>query len=58
MTGPVAAQLWVSSTTEDMDLFLTLRNIDPNGKDVLEVGQQGAAVRDRQGLAARLASRA
>ena len=41
VTGPVAAQLWVSSTTEDMDLFLTLRNIDPDGKDVLEVGQQG-----------------
>jgi putative CocE/NonD family hydrolase len=44
ITGPLAAQLWVSSTTEDMDLFLTLRNIDPDGKDVLEVGQQGQAV--------------
>ncbi len=29
ITGPLAAQLWVSSTTEDMDLFFTLRNIDP-----------------------------
>ena len=44
ITGPVAAQLWVSSTTEDMDLLLTLRNIDPDGKDVLEVGQQGQPV--------------
>src|SRR5262249_35693969 len=24
ITGPVAAQLWVSSSTEDMDLFLTI----------------------------------
>jgi len=44
ITGPLAAQLWVSSTTEDMDLFLTLRNVDPEGKDVLEVGQQGGPV--------------
>src|SRR5262249_44635544 len=40
----LAAQLWVSSTTEDMDLFLTLRNIDPDGNDVLEIGQQGQPV--------------
>ena len=44
ITGPLAAQLFVSSTTEDMDIFLTLRNIDPDGKDVLEVGQQGQPV--------------
>jgi predicted acyl esterase len=44
ITGPVAAQLWVSSTNEDMDLFLTIRNIDPAGKDVFEVGQQGQDV--------------
>jgi uncharacterized protein len=44
ITGPIAAVLWVSSSTEDMDLFLTLRNIDPDGKDVLETGQQGAPV--------------
>ena len=44
ITGPLAAQLCVSSTTEDMDLFLTLRNIDPDGNDVLEVGQQGQPV--------------
>jgi putative CocE/NonD family hydrolase len=44
ITGPLMAKLWVSSTTEDMDLLLTLRNIDPSGKDVLEVGQQGQPV--------------
>ncbi len=44
ITGPLAAVLWVSSSTEDMDLFLTLRNIGPDGNDVLETGQQGAPV--------------
>jgi predicted acyl esterase len=44
VTGPLAAVLWVSSETEDMDLFLTLRNIDPDGNDVWEVGQQGQQV--------------
>src|SRR6476659_4404146 len=44
VTGPLAAVLWVSSSTEDMDLFLTLRNIDADGKDVLETGQQGTPV--------------
>jgi predicted acyl esterase len=44
VTGPLMARLWVSSSSEDMDVFLTLRNIDPDGKDVLEVGQQGQPV--------------
>jgi putative CocE/NonD family hydrolase len=44
VTGPVAAVLRVSSSTEDMDLFLTLRNIDADGKEVLETGQQGTPV--------------
>ena len=44
VTGPLAAVLWVSSSTEDMDLFLTLRNIDADGREVLETGQQGAPV--------------
>ena len=44
ITGPIAAVLWVSSSSEDMDLFLTLRNIDPDGKDVMETGQQGLPV--------------
>jgi putative CocE/NonD family hydrolase len=44
ITGPIAAVLWVSSSTEDMDLFVTLRNIDPDGNDVMETGQQGLPV--------------
>ena len=44
VTGPVAATLWVSSSTEDMDLFLTIRNIDADGNEVLETGQQGTPV--------------
>jgi uncharacterized protein len=44
VTGPLAASFWVSSSSEDMDLFLTLRNIDPDGNDVMETGQQGTPV--------------
>jgi predicted acyl esterase len=44
ITGPIAAQLYVSSTSEDMDLFLTIRNIDPQGNDVWDTGQQGGEV--------------
>src|SRR5882724_5078354 len=33
-TGPVAAKLFVSSATRDMDLFLTLRAFDPAGNEV------------------------
>jgi uncharacterized protein len=44
ITGPLAAVLWVSSSTEDMDLFLTIRNIDADGNDVMETGQQGLPV--------------
>ena len=44
VTGPLSASFWVSSTTEDMDLFLTLRNFDAEGNEVLETGQQGTPV--------------
>jgi uncharacterized protein len=44
ITGPLAAVLWVSSSSEDMDLFLTLRNFDADGKEVLETGQQSTPV--------------
>ena len=44
VTGPLAASFWVSSSTEDMDLFLTLRNIGVDGNEILETGQQGAPV--------------
>jgi uncharacterized protein len=43
ITGPIVLVLWVSSTSEDMDIFATIRNIDPDGKDVWEDGQQGGA---------------
>src|SRR5262249_30519405 len=38
ITGPLAAVLWVSSSSEDMDLFLTLRNFAPDGSEVMETG--------------------
>jgi putative CocE/NonD family hydrolase len=44
VTGPVAASFWVSSSTEDMDLFLTIRNFDAYGNEVFETGQQGTLV--------------
>ncbi|MGN6571343.1 MAG: CocE/NonD family hydrolase [Pseudolabrys sp.] len=37
-TGPVAAKLFVSSSTADMDLFLTLRVFDPEGGEVTFIG--------------------
>jgi len=33
-TGPLAAKLWVSSTSEDADLFLIFQVFDPAGKEV------------------------
>jgi hypothetical protein len=44
LTGPIVMNLWVSSTTEDMDVFVTLRNIGPDGREVFEVGQHGQPV--------------
>ena len=41
ITGPIVLKLWVSSTGKDVDIFATLRNIGPDGKDLLEMGQQG-----------------
>jgi hypothetical protein len=32
--GPVKAKLWLSSSTDDMDLFATLRAFDPGGKEI------------------------
>jgi len=40
VTGPIVLKLWVSSSSEDMDIFATIRNIDAEGKDVCEIGQQ------------------
>ena len=44
VTGPIVLNLWVSSTSEDMDIFATLRNIDPDGNDVCEMGQQADSI--------------
>lgn len=41
ITGPMVLVIWVSSSSEDMDIFATIRNIGPDGEDVWEEGQQG-----------------
>jgi len=38
LTGPFSARLWVSSTTDDADLFLIVRLFDPDGDEVLFSG--------------------
>jgi predicted acyl esterase len=38
ITGPVAAKLYVSSSTTDADIFLVLRVFKPDGKEVLFLG--------------------
>src|SRR3546814_17497545 len=38
ITGPIAAKLWVSSSTEDADLFLVLRVFSPDFKEVVFQG--------------------
>ena len=38
ITGPIAAKLYVSSQTEDADLFLVLRVLTPNMKEVVFQG--------------------
>jgi len=35
ITGPVAAKLFISSSTADADIFVTLRAFGPNGREVL-----------------------
>src|SRR5262249_59435018 len=44
VAGAAAAVLWVARSTEDMDLFLTICNIDADGNEVLETGKQGGPV--------------
>ena len=34
VTGPMAARIWISSTTADADLFLILQLFDPDGAEV------------------------
>jgi uncharacterized protein len=42
ITGPLVLNLWISSSSEDADVMATLRHIGPDGKDIFEVGPQGA----------------
>jgi predicted acyl esterase len=44
ITGPLSATLWVSSSSEDMDIFITMRHYDETGEEVMDTGQQGAPV--------------
>ena len=34
VTGPVKLKLWISSTSDDADLFVIVRNMDPDGLEV------------------------
>jgi hypothetical protein len=34
ITGPMSCRLWISNSTSDTDLFLALRLLDPDGKEV------------------------
>ena len=43
-TGPVKAKLWVRTSTTDADFFVTLRLLDPQGKDVTFQGANAPAV--------------
>jgi predicted acyl esterase len=38
ITGPLAAKLWLSSETNDADVFVVLRVFDPAGKEVTFIG--------------------
>lgn len=49
ITGPVVANLWVKSESTDMDVFLTLRAFDPDGKEVSFRGATDPAVPVAQG---------
>ncbi|MGH6966100.1 MAG: CocE/NonD family hydrolase [Phenylobacterium sp.] len=48
-TGPLSARLWVSSTTTDADLFLTLRAFGPDGQEVTFAGANDPAAPITQG---------
>ncbi|MGC6173026.1 CocE/NonD family hydrolase C-terminal non-catalytic domain-containing protein [Lacrimispora sp. 38-1] len=38
LVGPIKLRLFASSSSDDMDIFVTLRNIDANGKEVVNSG--------------------
>ncbi len=49
ITGPLSARLWVSSSTDDMDLFLTLQAFAPDGKEYTFHGSNDPAAPVAQG---------
>lgn len=48
-TGPIWLRLWVSSSTEDMDIFVTMQAFSPEGEEVTFPGASEAAVPITQG---------
>lgn len=44
ITGPLALHLWVSSSTDDLDVFVTIRDLDPDGNEVHGIGSSGEPV--------------
>lgn len=36
--GPIKLHLWASSSSDDIDIFVTLRNLDPQGNEVVNSG--------------------
>jgi uncharacterized protein len=49
ITGPIAARLFVSSSTSDMDVFATLRAFAPDGKEITFHGANDPAAPLTQG---------
>jgi predicted acyl esterase len=49
-TGPGMVKLWVRSSTPDMDIFATVRLIDPDGHDVTFIGNSNPRVPLNEGL--------
>ena len=49
ITGPLAAKLFISSSTPDADLFLTLQGFSPEGKEVTFTGANEPKVPLAQG---------
>lgn len=48
-TGPLAAHLWVASSTSDADLFATLQLFDESGKEIAFLGASDEAAPIAQG---------
>jgi uncharacterized protein len=41
ITGPMKLKLWVSSSGDDMDLFVILHHLDANNEEITYMGQMG-----------------